>query len=67
MDRSQHTKFHSMKVRTRFQPEVWICAYCGNNFTATTEMVRQRDYNERRGKGQSGKFCSRQCNGKVNH
>jgi len=58
--RSEHTKLHQQH-RKKTMVEL-VCAHCGINFQR--EARREK---ERVKKNRGGPFCSKSCNGKVNH
>ena len=63
MNGTEHRRMHMTKVF----PETWICAYCGLPFIAEPKQIHTRRTNLKRGKVKTGPFCSKRCNGKVNH
>lgn len=53
-------------THSKYKGDYYACAYCGNLFFMTGIQERTRAGNIKRGKI-GGPYCSKSCNGKVNH
>lgn len=58
LKRPEHRKHHTEDI----SKIIWICEFCRKEFNPTIHQVRNKKC-----KPWIGIFCSRSCNGKVNH
>lgn len=59
-----HQKYHTTGLKLS---EILICAFCKKEFYVSSEYIRNRECNIKRGRARTGPFCSRYCSGKINN